>query len=748
MRICTYILALSVSVAIVAGAEGQSGRVMCEPRSTVMSSQLIERGTRATFDLSALTSRPALAYESPAGWHSLRADGLSQRFELSVAVDTRAVETLGPGGGGLRGVDLRFGPRAGTMSRLTLRAPSGKTVTLLEGYIQRPGDGREVTLSPLAPDDFARSSWYVPAPGAALRWNELAGETVAGEWVLAGYVSYEVREPLQLAGLTLRFEDRLRDRIEAPAGVAAIGANRFGVSPEGSATYRFRVVDSVGCPREFAYPVQVKSDCRFEVRRVASRAPSCPGAADGRLAFVVGGPQTGVTYSLDGRLSASGAFTGLPAGDYRLTVRGADGCIVEQAVTLEDPERGFVAADWIAESCAPARYEAKLSPMSAVPVKTAEWEDHEGDAFERRTGLRPGLYPFSYVDAAGCRYADTLTLPAAGAVAVNVALEEPPCAGEGAGAIRLTASGGVEPYGAIWDDLGAGLERAFTFAGAYGGTVYDARGCEVAFAADLAEPSPLKVRHELLPPTCFTDENGVLVVEASGGRAPYELRVDSGPWSERLRDATLGVGAHSFTLRDAAGCEVTEVIYVGSRSTLPSEFEPRVVARREPVLAGDTLRLEVGGLSAGAYTSHWAYSQRAWIACDTCGQTAIAPAGTGTVLVSVSDTLGCTTRASVALEVAPDLSVPRTFAPGVPDANVRILRVRGRSGTVIDRFAVYDSNGNLVFEDVDFVVGTPRGWDGTLSGAPAPAGDYAYKVEARAPTGEVNEVVGTTTLVR
>ena len=94
------------------------------------------------------------------------------------------------------------------------------------------------------------------------------------------------------------------------------------------------------------------------------------------------------------------------------------------------------------------------------------------------------------------------------------------------------------------------------------------------------------------------------------------------------------------------------------------------------------------------------------------------------------------------------MSVPDGFGPGKNDPADRLLRVRGRSGTVIDRFQVFDINGKIVFEDVDFVVGAPRGWDGTHSGAPLPAGDYEYVLEARAPTGEVNRVKGTTTLIR
>ena len=270
---------------------------------------------------------------------------------------------------------------------------------------------------------------------------------------------------------------------------------------------------------------------------------------------------------------------------------------------------------------------------------------------------------YEYADANGCAYVDSLVLPEADQLVVDVRTAEPPCAGEGAGAVTLVPTGGVAPYGAIWEDFGVGLERDFIFAGEYAGSVYDARGCEIDFAVTLDEPSPLLVRHDMLPPTCYGDRDGVLEVMASGGQTPYVLRVDGGPWAEVLRADTLATGAHSFTLRDDAGCEVTQVVDVRPRSALPTEFEPRIIATREPVMAGDTLQLNVGSLAAGRYTSQWDYSRSAWMACDTCESTDFSPTAPGTVMVSLRDSLGCEARASVALEVPPTRERARRLWP-------------------------------------------------------------------------------------
>ncbi len=92
--------------------------------------------------------------------------------------------------------------------------------------------------------------------------------------------------------------------------------------------------------------------------------------------------------------------------------------------------------------------------------------------------------------------------------------------------------------------------------------------------------------------------------------------------------------------------------------------------------------------------------------------------------------------------------VPEIFRTGGISSGGKVLRVFGRSGTVIDRFAVYDPTGVLVYEAHDFTVDSPRGWDGKRNGEFAPAGPYLYEIDARLPSGEINRARGTTTLLR
>ena len=94
------------------------------------------------------------------------------------------------------------------------------------------------------------------------------------------------------------------------------------------------------------------------------------------------------------------------------------------------------------------------------------------------------------------------------------------------------------------------------------------------------------------------------------------------------------------------------------------------------------------------------------------------------------------------------------------EVHVVLARIERRVGIVAIGNIVASLHGNAqrlglagffgidAGKDVDFEIGTPRGWDGTLSGAPAPAGEYGYVLIAREPTGEVNRFKGTTTLVR
>ncbi len=724
----------------------------CLPEVTTLAAQLVTYGDSVVFDLTE-SARSNTAVETATGsWSSLRVDRKSRRYAAALEVAGFGQARLGDYALGLVEVCVTISPVAGDLERLDLVTPSGKTVQLLKGKMRKPRIGRQVCFSPLVEHSFANVSWIEDWDAKPIAWAKLAGESIDGAWQIVGVADYGTAAAIQLSGWTIAFATSNEDSVRpARDSLLALGGNRFSARPEASGAYRFDVVTDGGCVRSYVFPVNVQSNCGFNVRLADNREPSCPGAADGSLSFVAVGAEGAPTYTLSGTTNTSGYFGDLSAGSYMLRVRGADGCLLEKTYGLTEAPSAALQIEQIAATCAPARYDVSVVDVGAVPTASATWSGSGDQALDRLSMLDPGTHVLNYVDERGCAYADTLELAPAGDLVVEVLAKAPACATDGNGAIELTASNGLAPYDAIWDDLSSGLRREYLYPGTYGGIVYDSRGCEARFTATIKAPTPLLVRHELLPPRCPGDRNGILSVSASGGSEPYVLSIDGGAFRGAFSIDTLSSGLHSFTVRDGGGCEISQVVDVPIRTLLPAEFDSSSLGSASVVEHRGEARVELETSIAERSATRWRERLQTGTVppCDTCAAEAIAAINQelDRLIASSAD---CPSEPGGGGdgEPLPRVRVPEVFKSGSTKFGSNVLRVFGRSGTVIDRFAVYDLAGVLVFEASGFEVDTPRGWDGRYKGAYAPAGAYLYEVRATLPSGATDRARGTITLVR
>ncbi len=730
-------------------AQSENGKeVSCPPQKISLPAQLLTYGDTAYFDLTEVARAATVVGTSTGSWSALRVDRKSQRYRSEIEAPAGAVERLGRLGEGLVEVCVNLSPLAGELGELQLVAPSGKTLRLLAGAIRKPRTARQICFSPLVSQSFARVKWIEDWDAKPIRWNSLAGESVAGTWTLSGLVAYGTLAPVQLSSWSIQFAKQNVDRITPlNDSIVELSVNRFAIVPEHSGSYSIDVLDPKGCRKTYVFAVNVQSNCEFNVRMASSKEPTCPQSADGQMSFIAVGAVGTPTYSLGPVSNSSGFFGQLPAGSYTLRVRGAEGCLLEKSVALAPAPAATVEYEQIAVSCDPPLYQVNILSVGATDLRSATWAADASDALAGSVDLGPGLYPLSYMDERGCVYADTLLLSPAGELAVEVLAKAPACASDGNGSIELLVSGGLAPYDAIWEDMSAGLERKYLYPGDYTGVVFDQRGCEISVSASVVAPPLLLVRHELLPPSCVGESNGVLSVSASGGTGAYTMSVNSGVFTSALSVDTLSSGLHSFTIRDEGGCEISKVVDVPMRSPLPGGSEEEDASQDPSTLAPKEW---AGGHEIAATTSPetvglWRATDGERPLSDTASLAeSVLAAELHTLLLA--DSLHC--AADTVLGADPRVRVADVFLPGAGPSEGQMLRVFGRSGTVIDRFAVYDPAGALVFEVFDFEVDAPRGWDGLHEGKPAPAGAYLYEVTARLPSGEINSARGMTTLVR
>jgi hypothetical protein len=221
------------------------------------------------------------------------------------------------------------------------------------------------------------------------------------------------------------------------------------------------------------------------------------------------------------------------------------------------------------------------------------------------------------------------------------------CFGASDGSINLTPSGGCSPYTFQW--FRNGLPYATTEDltnipfGSYQVIVTDANGCQrTLFPVTMTQPS--QYVHSISSPTyasghnisCFGATDGSIDLTVSGSTPPYTYIWSNGATTQDL--SNVGAGTYTVTVSDANGCSFTRTITLTQPdglvlSTCPNQnvvfgYYPENVARITTNLSG----------GVGPYYFLWSTG-------ETTDKITVAPTGTTTYTVTVTDLNGCSATA-------------------------------------------------------------------------------------------------------
>ncbi len=174
-----------------------------------------------------------------------------------------------------------------------------------------------------------------------------------------------------------------------------------------------------------------------------------------------------------------------------------------------------------------------------------------------QTGLSAGVYSVIVTDSRGCTLSSssfTITQPAALSVAIASQINVSVFGGND-GSLTAAGSGGTSPY---LYKLGTGAYQASgTFgsltAGSYTITIQDINLCTFNVVADITQPSStvsgsIVSKSDVL---CFGGATGSITVAGSGGKTPYEYKLDAGNYQLSGTFGSLSAGPHKITIRDA-----------------------------------------------------------------------------------------------------------------------------------------------------------------------------------------------------
>ncbi|WP_149244350.1 SprB repeat-containing protein [Dyadobacter sp. 32] len=289
---------------------------------------------------------------------------------------------------------------------------------------------------------------------------------------------------------------------------------------------------------------------------------SCNALSDGSIEALGSGGTGPYQYSINGTLyGTSNVFAGLAAGNYKIWVKDASGCVKESAiVALTQP--ATVALTVFSKtdvSC----YGASTGSLtlSGTGGTFPYGFSKDGTTFQTSStfsSLPAGALTLTLKDANGCKATVSGEILQGADIIVTASNSGTvSCYGGNNGQVTATASGGTGQLKYAID--GTNFITASTFtsltAGSYQVTVSDINGCKKVSApvivAQATQIIPLITKSEV---KCFSGNDGTVTVSASGGTGAYSYSKDAVNFQATGAFAGLVAGDYVFSVKDANSC--------------------------------------------------------------------------------------------------------------------------------------------------------------------------------------------------
>jgi hypothetical protein len=206
---------------------------------------------------------------------------------------------------------------------------------------------------------------------------------------------------------------------------------------------------------------------------------TCNGADNGQISATATGGTGTIEFSLDqSAWTTNGQFIDLPGDDYFVYARDANGCIVQEALTIDEPHALLLVGQVSDVSCAGGDDGViDLTVTGGTPGYMFQWSNFQQseDAFN----LSEGTYTVDVMDANGCLASDSYIVDEpSNPIIVNGTVTNASSGTGSDGTVDITVTGGTPPYTFAWSNGATTEDLSQLSPGVYVVTVSDANGCE------------------------------------------------------------------------------------------------------------------------------------------------------------------------------------------------------------------------------------------------------------------------------
>lgn len=474
----------------------------------------------------------------------------------------------------------------------------------------------------------------------------------------------------------------------------------------------------------------------------------CYGDESGSISVsAVGG--VGSNYSYTWSTGATTPqLTNLSPGTYTLSVTDPLGCEAETSINITEAPQLSISSNIQDVACADeATGNITVSTTGGTPNYTYAWSNGNDQA--NNENLTQGDYTLTIVDANGCLHTREYEVTAPTAITIDLDPTHIDCYGDLEGELSSQVAGGIPPYNYSWStgDNTNSPQQGLA-AGTYTLSILDANGCIKESTQEITQPlAPVAATTAQEDVSCNEGHDGLILIEATGGTAPYQYSLDNTNFNGSPQQIGLEAGSYRVFIKDAKDCVFfIDDIIIEEPDAIDVDLGPNVELNyTESHVLTPTITS-----TNPIVTYEWTPNNPDLLDCFDCISPTVTTDHQVSIRLQVIDENGCKGEDYINIYVKKDFGiyVPTGFTPN-NDGNNDILIVHGIPGAVINSFRIFDRWGELLHENNDFDVNLPTvGWDGSFRSEPMNSGTYIWHIEATLPDGNEVSLHGSTNLIR
>jgi gliding motility-associated-like protein len=387
---------------------------------------------------------------------------------------------------------------------------------------------------------------------------------------------------------------------------------------------------------------------------ISSTPTSCNGGSNGTTTGVPSGGTGLYTYVWNSTpVQTTATATGLPAGNYTVTVTDQNGCTATASVAVTQPTAVTATTTTTASTCGNPNGTATVIPAGGTSPYTFSWNTVPVQTSNPATGLLAGSYTVTVTDDNGCTAtAVAIVSNTGGPVGSIAASTNIACFGGSTGSATATQTGGTGPFTYSWNSTP--VQNTATAvnlpAGSYTVTVTDDNGCISTATVTLTQNPAITATQSQVNVLCNGSCTGVATVVASGGTGTYTYTwTPSGGTGASA--TSLCAGTYSCIISSPAGCSITQPFSITEPPALTTTSS-QVNVLCNGANTGSATVTPAGGV--GPYTYSWNTSP-----AQTNATATALVAGSYTCIVT--DANLCSTSVTFTITQPPALTATTTF---------------------------------------------------------------------------------------